>query len=1169
MNTTILSESKDSLRESMRAHWLVPDATVLTPLLALADIGDQQRVAASAAASVLVQKLREEQQGKGGVDALLNEFALSTEEGVVLMCLAEALLRVPDSHTADNLIRDKLKGGDWQSHLGKSNSLFVNASAWGLLFTGKLVNYTDEQQRAMHNTMQRTIGRVGQPVIRTVVRRAMAIMGEVFVMGRSIESAMTRAQKQEANGYRYSYDMLGEGARTAESATLYFRSYENAIHAIGQQSIGLGPERAAGISVKLSALHPRYELQKKARVMSELVPIVLRLANMAKDYDIGFTIDAEEASRLDISLDVIEAVFTDASLRDWAGFGVAVQAYQKRAPLVIDWLVALASRCERRMMVRLVKGAYWDTEVKLAQIEGLSGYPVFTRKPATDICYQACARKMLDSREHLFPQFATHNAWTVAAVLAMDRAGKGGFEFQRLHGMGEGLYENVMVEAGIPCRIYAPVGEHTDLLAYLVRRLLENGANSSFVHNIVDDHVPIESLINDPVVAVRQWRSFDHPNIPLPSDIYGASRINSRGIDISDIAGLRPVCSALSRNVQSGHEPSANSKPVLNPALLSDIVGFLEFDNAESMQSKLAAAQQCFEQSDFSPEQRCILLNDYAGTLERHAAELTALCVREAGKTLVDSMAELREAVDFCRYYASECAKMPSEQAPLGVVLCISPWNFPLAIFVGQVVAALAAGNVVIAKPAEQTSLVALRAVELLQGVGIPVNAVQCVVAEGAAAGAVLVPDARIKAVLFTGSTATGRWLFETLAARTDAPVPLIAETGGQNCMIVDSTALPEQVVDDVLHSGFSSAGQRCSALRVLFLQEEIADKMINMIRGAMDELQIGDPAQLATDVGPIIDRVALQRLQQHVTAMASRDDVHLLHALPLAASLLEQGTYFAPHLYEIPSIDLLGSEVFGPVVHIVRYKASQLAGVVDQINNIGFGLTIGVHSRIDQTAAFVAGNAQVGNVYINRDMVGAVVGVQPFGGRGLSGTGPKAGGPSYLNRLSILPGSAALKENTMADIRLACPTGETNLLRYAPRGNIGLFYTAQDSIQHCRDSLRVARATGNAVLVMAPEQWHSELLKVNGGTAAGIEFIVASLSDAVASSDALVFEPGSSQVPQLMEKLVSQPGPIPALVCEAVGPNYWQRFVLEKVVTTDTTAAGGNATLMTLVEPK
>jgi RHH-type transcriptional regulator, proline utilization regulon repressor / proline dehydrogenase / delta 1-pyrroline-5-carboxylate dehydrogenase len=1260
--------SEDSLRETLRSRYLADEDRIIDDLLPLADLGPAARAQAQGYARALVEGIRRDSAGKGGVDALLNEYALSTQEGLALMCLAEALLRVPDSLTADRLILDKLGEGDWASHIDGGRSLFVNASSWGLLLTGKLVNYGDGEQQQLHNVLKRIAGRLGQPVIRAAVRCAMGIMGNIFVMGSTIDRALKRARRQEARGYTYSYDMLGEGARTAADAERYFDGYQQAIDRIGAVADKRGPHRGPGISVKLSALHPRYQFAHRERVMTELVPRLKTLALSAKQWGMGLTVDAEEAARLDLSLDIIEAVFTAPELDGWDGFGMAVQAYQKRALTVIEWIKQLAARTGRKMAVRLVKGAYWDTEIKLAQMEGLSDYPVFTRKPSTDVCYLACARLLLDSRAHIYPQFATHNAYTVAAILTMDESGEG-YEFQRLHGMGDELYKQVIADKGIPCRIYAPVGDHTDLLAYLVRRLLENGANSSFVNNIVDQHVPVESLIADPVETVRGWSRRRNSHIPLPAAIYGAGRINAAGINLSDLLPLRTLRDAMEQAwTVSRDGTTSGAVPVRNPALTSEVVGALSYDNADSIERKLASAHQAFGTwSQTLPWDRAQLLNRFADALEEHCAALMMLCVKEAGKNVADSLAEVREAVDFCRYYSQQimAQQIMAQQAtqevfsgthgyeprgavrmsafgasdsdhgyePRGVVLCISPWNFPLAIFVGQMTAALAAGNTVVAKPAEQTSLVALRAVELLYQCGLAQDAVQVLVSPGKPVGEQLVPDPRIQTVMFTGSTETGRWLSETLAQRSDAPIPLIAETGGQNAMIVDSTALAEQVVDDVVRSGFQSAGQRCSALRVLFLQEEVADKIIHMLKGAMAELGIGDPALLSTDVGPVIDDSALARLNDHKDFMQQHG--RLLYQCTLPDELVN-GRFFAPSLYEIDQLSVLEREVFGPVVHIIRYRAWELDDVIAQINHSGYGLTLGVHSRVQRTADRIARRAEVGNVYINRDMIGAVVGVQPFGGRGLSGTGPKAGGPAYLRRL-VRPNGAwssgqggalpARRQNAASDsvlegvldpimrsgaalgpidktgqintavlkpcgdilrqvrdvlaqaVPLPGPTGELNRLYYEPRGRLVALYGEGDNPVHCLVSATAALACGNRLSLFVPPQWQTwtnSLIDAFVEASLPADRVTIAETPVPASFGSLLADPSfagaifSPQNPHgsvIAKALANRPGPLPAIICEDPGAFYAYRFVEEKTVTINTTAAGGNASLMTLTD--
>lgn len=1243
-------DTDNSLRRRMREVYRASDADVLAQLLPVADIGSVARSRAWERARKLVVEIRRRQVGKGGIDALLNEFALSTEEGVVLMCLAEALLRVPDSLTMDRLIRDKLSGGNWSAHLGNSDSVFVNASAWGLLLTGKVVNYNDEQKREQFGLLRKTMGRLGEPVIRASVRYAMQIMGTQFVMGTTIEDALKRARDQEARGYRYSYDMLGEGARTMDTAERYFDSYLNAIEAIGRAAEGRGPVASPGISVKLSAIHPRYEFSHSRRVMTELVPRLKALALAAKRHDIGFTVDAEEADRLELSLDVIAAVFTDPDLGTWDGFGIAVQGYQKRGLQVIDWARELTQRAGRRMMVRLVKGAYWDTEIKLSQAEGFSGYPVFTRKAATDVSYQACARRLLDYRDTLYPQFATHNAYTVATILEMD-GDRSGYEFQRLHGMGDALFDQVVGEDQVPCRVYAPVGVHADLLAYLVRRLLENGANSSFVNNIVDENIPVESLLEDPVEQARSWPSAHNPQIRLPGELFGSERVNSAGADLSDhpqLQLLRKNSVAAIGRFPLEHGSGERTLRIVNPADHSELVGTVSLANEDEMEAAVSRAADAFPAwSSTTAGERRLILDRLADALEAHQGELIALCCKEAGKTVADAVAEVREAVDFCRYYGAgaEAARFREQGLHArGVVLCISPWNFPLAIFLGQVTAALAAGNTVVAKPAEQTSLIALRAIALMHEVGLPASVIEPVIAQGPAAGAALVPDRRIKAVMFTGSTETGHWINQTLARRPDAPIPLIAETGGQNCMIVDSTALPEQVVDDVVASGFQSAGQRCSALRVLYLQEEIADKVIDMIVGAMKELSVGDPSLLSTDVGPVINHPALARLQEHERFLGNSG--RLLHACQEPGA--SNGTFFAPRLYEISNVSLLAREVFGPIVHVIRYRADQLEAIVEQTNKLGYGLTFGVHSRIEHTAAALANAISAGNIYINRNMIGAVVGVQPFGGRGLSGTGPKAGGPEYLSRLvttgeeaenaegqralpiddsaaidsaltatlaasaswagtplthrlSVLRRAIALYaerqsgenpvivETALASARsqlsdagqllaepqqLPGPTGESNRLLREPRGTL---LTVLDNPAHNAEYLMAVVATlaaGNSLAAFADEalieSWRAIAaclleagLPEHCFTAHPLAHLASALADP--ELDGALVHARSQYLHAVAQSLAVREGPIlPLITC--VSPRALLRqTLLEKAVSEDTTAAGGNASLMTM----
>lgn len=1253
--------TNDPIRQKIRDHYRIDENTIVNYLMPLAEVGVTSRTNAWERARQLVVEIRKQQEGKGGVDALLNEFALSTEEGVVLMCLAEALLRVPDKKTADSLIRDKLADGDWGAHIGNSDSIFVNASSWGLLMTGKLVNYSDNQKKEQFGLLKRTVGRLGEPVIREAVRYAMKIMGTQFVMGRTINEAVERAVETEAKGYTYSYDMLGEGARTMEDADRYFNSYVEAIEAIGVAAANRGPEKSPGISIKLSAIHPRYEFTHRERVINELVPRLKDLALKAKAYDIGFTVDAEEADRLDISLDIIEAVFLDKDLDGWEGFGIAVQAYQKRAIFVIDWVQSLTKIARRKMMVRLVKGAYWDSEVKISQTEGFDDFPVFSRKPSTDVSYQACAKKLLSIREHVYPQFATHNAYTVATILEMTNDHTG-FEFQRLHGMGESLYDQVVTNDGVPCRVYAPVGQHADLLAYLVRRLLENGANSSFVNNIVDENIPVESLLSDPLETVRQWQDKYHPQIPLPIALYGKERANSKGLDLTDVDQMTQVKANLDnwalKNIESDSNPlphQADDKPVTNPANHNEVIGYLTHHDEQGMKQLLDDAEQAFPAwTETSVEHRAELLLKVGDALEANRDELIALCIKEAGKITVDAVAEVREAVDFCRYYAARAKELMADESlsSRGVVLCISPWNFPLAIFLGQVSAAVVTGNTVIAKPAEQTSLIALRTIELMHEVGVPKGVVNPVIARGSKVGQHIIPDERVQAIMFTGSTETGTWISQKLAERDGDPVPLIAETGGQNCMVVDSTALPEQVVDDVVASGFQSAGQRCSALRVLFLQEDIADKVINMIIGAMKELHVDNPAMLSTDIGPVIDQKAHSALTSHAEYMQSNGKLHYQCAGPDMGDVGH--FFFEPRLYEIKDLSVLKQEVFGPCVHVIRFKGDQIDNVIDQINGTGFGLTMGIHTRIEEKSKYLAARSGAGNIYVNRNMIGAVVGVQPFGGRGLSGTGPKAGGPAYLTRLvkqtshtqerSLTAAEKAqfeasfddshsttsqvnammqaakneeynwshsdlnlrisvvrqmlaslvsiqgtsceqaleqarqqllmIEEKLAQPLALPGPTGESNKLYLEARGVVVCVRDSETSFDSWLLTVITALATGNTVVALVDDKHTMQAQACfkaiqKTGIKPGI-FQIAKFNQtaAIMSNEHLagvVIEPQSGLKQYFAQTIAARSGAILPVITAHSAHELFHRLVTEKTITIDTTAAGGNASLMTM----
>ena len=1019
-----------ALRAAITHAWLKDEAEHVHELLEQARLPAAEQAKVQAVAADLVSRVRARAQDQGAIEAFMRQYDLGSEEGVLLMCVAEALLRIPDQDTADKLIRDKLGDADWKKHMGESDSVLVNASTWGLMLTGKLVQINDLTRADVPGAFKRLIGRVGEPVIRLAVRQAMKIMGHQFVMGRTIGEALARSRKGDNADYRYSFDMLGEGALTMKDAQRYLQAYRDAIHAIGRSGpngnfLGSDVFAAPSISIKLSALYPRYEHAKRERVLAELVPGVLELAQLAKSYGIGYTVDAEEADRLELSLDIIEQTYSDPSLEGWEGYGLAVQAYQKRTPYTIDFLADLARRVGRRIPVRLVKGAYWDAEIKRAQIDGLPGYPVFTRKQNTDVSYLACARRMFGHSDALYPMFATHNAQTIASVRAI-AAGKK-YEHQKLHGMGDDLYAEVIPadRLDLPCRVYAPVGSHEDLLPYLVRRLLENGANSSFVNRITDENVAIEDLIRDPVEAVSSFASIPHPKIPLPADLLRSqnqNRKNSMGANLANDQDLRQLAEQLNAAVRPwkagplvpGATASGEALTVTNPADRRQTVGQWHPADAATVEKALAnavAAQPAWNRTPAAS--RATILEHAADLLESRMPEFMALCVKEAGKTLPDSVAEVREAVDFLRYYASQARvqfgapeRLPgptgeSNELQLhgrGVFVCISPWNFPLAIFLGQVAAALAAGNSVIAKPAEQTNLIGYHAVKLLHEAGVPEAVVQYLPGDGATVGAKLTQDPRVAGVAFTGSTDTARIINRTMAARDAAIGVLIAETGGQNAFIADSSALPEQLVKDAIGSAFVSAGQRCSAARVLFVQEDIADKVMVMLAGAMAELKVGDPGLLSTDVGPVIDGDALKVLEDHAVRMDA--EARLIATAPTGEAAAN-GTFFAPRAYELQSLHQLQREVFGPVLHVIRWKGDQLDAVIEQINATGYGLTLGVHSRIDETIERIATRVNVGNVYVNRNQIGAVVGVQPFGGQGLSGTGPKAGGPHYLLRFA------------------------------------------------------------------------------------------------------------------------------------------------------------------------
>lgn len=1011
------------------------ETSVVEMLLRINALSTASRQEATDTARRLVEESRSMRHERGTLDAFLQEFGLSNQEGIALMCLAEALLRIPDDDTKDKLIAEKIASGNWAGHRGNSDSLLVNASTWALMLTGGIVKMDLKLQHDPVNWLKTLIARIGEPAIRKAMMQAMRIMGGEFVMGRTIEEAIKRGGKSDGNRLFFSYDMLGEGARTYKDAQRYWDSYASAIHAIGSYRKSKSPSEGPGISVKLSALHPKYDYAHKTKVLAELLPKLKALAIEAKRYNMGFTIDAEEADRLDISLDVIESLARDPELVGWNGLGLAVQAYQKRALSLIDWLIALGRETGRRFMVRLVKGAYWDSEIKFTQIQNYRDYPVFTRKSSTDLSYIVCAQHMLQAPDVIYSQFASHNAHTLATILKLARS-ENDYEFQRLHGMGQVLFKAAAKVTGkaINCRVYAPVGSHEDLLPYLVRRLLENGANSSFVNRFMNDKVSVDELIEDPITKVEKMKQKRHSNIPLPVDLYGTHRKNSRGLDLTDPDTVKQLLeqidtvgkqSWLTAPLVNGQTAEGIGTDLANPADNSKIIGTCLETRPEQIEQALSAASKAYPLwNRRGGEIRAQILSRVADKLETNMERLMGIIVHEAGKTIPDALAEVREAIDFCRYYADQAKQHFAEPITLpgptgelnqislhgrGVFLCISPWNFPLAIFAGQVAAALAAGNCVIAKPAEQTPIIAFEAIKLFHEAGIPAETLHLLPGDGLKIGATLVADERIAGVAFTGSTETAKAINRSLAKREGPIVPLIAETGGQNAMIVDSTALLEQVTDDVVKSSFLSAGQRCSALRVLFVQHEIADKLIDMISGALDALSVGDPQKLSTDIGPIIDAEARQILQTHVERMTR--EAKLIKHYKLSNEC-KHGSFFGPHIFELHNLNQLEREVFGPILHIIRYNDKDLDQIVQNIVSTGYGLTMGIHSRIANRAETLFTNTCAGNTYVNRDMVGAVVGVQPFGGQGLSGTGPKAGGPHYLFRFAT---ERTYTENTVA----------------------------------------------------------------------------------------------------------------------------------------------------------
>jgi RHH-type proline utilization regulon transcriptional repressor/proline dehydrogenase/delta 1-pyrroline-5-carboxylate dehydrogenase len=1230
-----MDHTLSAIRTTILDQYLAPEQVSIKNLIERADISADTRNAISQKAAQLVSDVRAKGQ-PSMMEKFLAEYGLSTKEGVALMCLAEALLRVPDSYTIDALIEDKITSGNWHSHLGSSNSSLVNTSTWALLLTGKVIapagsSEEEHQEKSVAKSIRSLVKRLGEPLVRTAVGQAMKELGSQFVLGRTINEACKRASKLEKQGYSYSYDMLGEAAITDSDALRYHSAYSNAITELTafctQPDIRLNP----GISVKLSALHSRYEYPQKEQVLDILVPRTLSLVKQAKAANMGFNIDAEEADRLDLSLDVIEAVLSDPSLKGWDGFGVVVQAFGPRASFVLDWLYALAQKLDRKIMVRLVKGAYWDAEIKRAQELGLTGYPVFTRKVNSDVSYICCAKKLVGMADRIYPQFATHNAHTVSAILQLAKnLPAEQYEFQRLHGMGESLHHQVFEQNNTRCRIYAPVGAHRDLLAYLVRRLLENGANSSFVNQIVDTTIKPEDIARDPIDAVLALNDkIASQQIPSPKDLFGSQRRNSKGWDITDAKTISGIdaqsaefktkqwhASALISQPQAEHDAAEIS--VYNPADANDIVGSVQESTVQEVDFAINAASQGFSRWNEVPaKQRATYLRKLADLYEENSIELFVLLTREAGKTLLDAIGEVREAVDFARYYADQAEQKAESKDGRGVITCISPWNFPLAIFSGQILAALAAGNTVLAKPAEQTTLIAAKAVELMHLAGIHQDAIQLLPGKGAIVGAQLTSDPRIAGICFTGSTPTAQRIHQTMASTLPPEAPLIAETGGLNAMIVDSTALPEQVVRDVIASSFQSAGQRCSALRMLYVQEEIADHLLDMLYGAMDQLIVGNPSILSTDVGPVIDQLAKDKIVKHCASFAAQGK--LLKTIDAPT----KGLFVAPTVLKVTGIEELAEEIFGPILHVATFKGKDLGKVIDTINAQKYGLTFGVHSRVESRVQQLSSRIKAGNTYINRNQIGAVVGSQPFGGEGLSGTGPKAGGPHYLKRFlkpqlieskkpvqqgttidaslvqstidSVISSHAAKKwlkakqrqsvltqwittqansatllpaiATTNDPINMPGPTGELNVLSQAPRGLVlCLGHDVETSLILSLSAL----SQGNSVVLVTAESAGAQFTALAKSAAQlAIPFIVlngeiepATLTQ-LANVEALASDALTDTLREYRCALAARSGALIPLINEASA----ERFVLERHLCVDTTAAGGNTSLMSNTE--
>ncbi len=1230
----LMVDDRVALRERIRANYLADEAGVIARCLEVAALDRAARETITQDAVTLVQRIRDQSDPRI-MESFLAEYGLSTQEGIALMCLAEAMLRVPDAATLDALIYDKIAPSDWGLHLGKSSSPLVNASTWALLLTGRVLD--DGDAVGLVGNVRGLVRRLGEPVVRQSVSQSMKILGRQFVLGATIEDALERAEAVESRGFTYSYDMLGEAARTAADAERYYQSYAAAIDAIAARALHGDLRRNPGISVKLSALYPRFEFGHRAFAVPALIERAGELARRASAARIGFNIDAEEADRIDMSLDVFEGLLMDPSLADWDGLGIVVQAYGRRALPVLDWLEHLVNKLDRRIMVRLVKGAYWDAEIKRAQTLGLSSYPVFTRKINTDVCYLACARRLLSLADRIYPQFATHNAQTAIAVMHMaSEAGvaRDAMEFQRLHGMGENLYEQLHGRCN--CRIYAPVGAHEDLLAYLVRRLLENGANSSFVNQIVDERISTAQIARDPVTALRSLSALGAPvasrSIAAPGDLYAPERQAAKGWDLTDPTTVAQIDAARERFrsarwqaapvLAGGTRAKSNGHNRFNPANPDDLIGTVIDATPADVDVAVQAARAAYpDWSARTVTERAAYLERIADLFEANAPELFALLAREAGKTLADAVAEVREAVDFCRYYAAQARTLARTRpgAGRGVFVCISPWNFPLAIFTGQITAALVTGNTVLAKPAEQSPLIAARAFALFRKAGIPDGVAQLLPGDGASIGAALVSHRDIDGVCFTGSTETAQAIHRGMAANAPPAAPLIAETGGINAMIVDSTALPEQAVRDILASAFQSAGQRCSALRMLYVQKDVEARTLDMLRGAMDTLRVGDPWLLSTDVGPVIDREAQASIDDYCSRARGQERELTRIDAP------ESGWFVGPTVFRVSGIAELEGEVFGPVLHVASFDAEALPSVIDDINARGYGLTLGVHTRIDDRVQQVVGQARVGNIYVNRNQIGAVVGSQPFGGEGLSGTGPKAGGPLYLARFrredeeppaseahdvrpeaaaasipaitraltdlartewasrsdrldalahvarvldSAMGGGdallAAIRQAKLDPIELPGPTGESNRLMFFPRGT-ALCLGEVGAPRALRIAVRqavLALTAGNSAVVVAPgAAMLTELFAARHIPLVGIDGSLAPNALRVLEGVAVVAARGvDAELRPLRKALAARDGAIVPLVSSLgeIGP-----FLIERTLCVDTTAAGGNATLL------